>query len=370
MSGWIKVYPPGTFRGRDGWHVRGRDIFGRPIEGKLPPAVAGQAAAERTARRLLDAANRDPPPAVETPAAEAPPDRSFKAAAEAYRRQRRPRPVEWQRIERLVAWKEIGPRDVKDLSTDDVVTFCTETMKGLKPATLNRDAVGPFAAVLHYACDLDWRPYIRIRRFQEMETANVAARPQDFVLLGANVDATHTYRGTKRRHKDRKVGYKKAFLELLRLRGMRVSDACRLRRAEDLDLAGNRIRLTIGKARDKVIWLPLSVEMVAAFANLKPCDGVYVFPWRTKSGVYKWLVPLRDRLGLTFTPHMARHALGEEMIDAGVDLLTIRTAGGWASLNSVRRYARASAKRLREADRLRVEEAGTGVAPIDKKETA
>ena len=53
----------------------------------------------------------------------------------------------------------------------------------------------------------------------------------------------------------------------------RLSDALRLRR-QNLDLASNQIRLTVGKARDKVVWLPLSVELVATFANLKPCGGV------------------------------------------------------------------------------------------------
>jgi site-specific recombinase XerC len=353
--GWIKVYPPGAFRGRDGWHFRGRDLYGRPIEGKFPPEVHQQGAAERGARRILDAANRRPAPPLEPPAPA--PDHSFKAAAEAWRRHRRPGKAEWARVERLVAWKEIGLIDVGRLNTDSIAVFCTETMKGRKASTLNREAVAPFAAVMHHACDLDWRPYIRIRRFAEQEPENVAATPKDFELLEANADATSTYEKGARGRNDKLVAYKVALLELIRLRGMRISDTCRLKRAEDLDLPRARIRLTIGKARDKVIWLPLSDSLVAAFANLKPCDGVYVFPWRTKSGVYKWLVPLRDRLKLKFTPHMARHALGEEMIDAGVDLITIRTAGGWASLNSVRRYARASAKRLREADRLREIEA-------------
>lgn len=45
------------------------------------------------------------------------------------------------------------------------------------------------------------------------------------------------------------------------------------------------------------------------------------------------------------------------MIDAGVDLLTFKGVMAAAGLNCVRRYARTSRKRVKEADRLRAEEA-------------
>ncbi len=154
-----------------------------------------------------------------------------------------------------------------------------------------------------------------------------------------------------------RTGDLRDLLEMGRMRLVAATDRLGLQRDRDLDLPGARVRLTIGKRRDKVIWLPLSEKVVALFANLRPCDGVWVFPWRTKSGVYAWYTPLRRSLGIEATPHQFRHALGEEMIDAGIDLLTLKGAMGAASLNSVRRYARPSAKRLREADRARAEEA-------------
>ena len=77
--------------------------------------------------------------------------------------------------------------------------------------------------------------------------------------------------------------------------------------------------------------------MVALFANLKPCDGVYLFPWRHRSSVYKWLTPLCKWLDVKVTPHMFRHALGEEAMDAEIDVITLMNMGAWASLNSARR---------------------------------
>ena len=124
-----------------------------------------------------------------------------------------------------------------------------------------------------------------------------------------------------------------------------------------IELPQGRVKLTIGKARDKVRWMPLSPKVVALFANLKPCDSGWLFPWRTKSGVYKWLTPLCRRSGVKVTPHQFRHALGEEAMDAEVDVVTLTEMGAWSSLNSARRYARVSRKRMEEADRQRAAEA-------------
>lgn len=360
-SGWIKTYAPGTFRGRPGWHVRGCDIHGRPIEGRLPAKVTTEGAAGRVARRLLEDANRRPPPPEPHPEPVKPAkaDHSFKAAAHAYRRIRRPRAVDWERIEKLIECPEIGPVDVAELGTDQVATFATAAMPHNAPDTLNREIVTPYSSVLHYAYELKWCGDPMIRRFQEQEDEIRAVASADVDLLVASADATGTYSKGAHARTDRNAAYKVAFLEYLRLRGTRISDTLRLKRAEDLDLPGMKVRLTIGKRRDKVQWLPLSPKLVSLFANLAPCDGVYLFPWRSKSGVYKWLRPLCRRLGLKVTPHMFRHALGEEAMDAEIDVITLMNLGAWASLNSARRYARSSRKRLEQADRKRAEEART-----------
>jgi hypothetical protein len=352
-AGWIKIYPPGAFRGRDGWHVRGRDMYGRAIEGKLPPTVTTAGAAERLGRRLLKQSNGrpPPPPAIEPEAIE---DHSFNAAALAYRRIRLPRPVEWARIEKLITCPEIGPVDVAQLNTDQVATFARSTMPHNKPDTLNREIVTPYGAVLHYSYELGWRGDPKIRRFQETEDEIRAVSAADVDRLVANADAGIAYGKGAHGRVDKRLPYKVAFIEFLRLRGTRISDVLELERDRDLDLPRAQVRLVIGKSRDKVQWLPLSPKLVAMLANLAPCDGVYVFPWRSRSSVYKWWKPLCERLGLEVTPHQFRHALGEEAIDAEVDLVTLQTMGAWASLNSARRYARASRRRVEAADAKRL----------------
>lgn len=64
----------------------------------------------------------------------------------------------------------------------------------------------------------------------------------------------------------------------------------------------------------------------------------WVFPWRTKSGVYAWLRPLRQALGVTFTPHMARHSVGKRHNDAGAGLRTIMARLGHQDVKSSIRY--------------------------------
>jgi integrase len=49
----------------------------------------------------------------------------------------------------------------------------------------------------------------------------------------------------------------------------------------------------------------------------------YLFPWRTKSGVYKWLRPYCRQIGVPFTPHMARHSLGKWLNEDGSSLRQI-----------------------------------------------
>jgi type II secretory pathway component PulJ len=49
----------------------------------------------------------------------------------------------------------------------------------------------------------------------------------------------------------------------------------------------------------------------------------------------------------------------QAVVYAEVDVLTLMNLGAWASLNSARRYARASRKRLEQADRKRAEAALT-----------
>lgn len=346
---WVRIYPPGSRKGNRHWLARGQDVHGRGFE-RVLRAAADERAARRGAAACLAALNGDPPDPAPPVVAE---PRTFRAAAERYIAWRHPSEADIGRIARLVA--VLGALPVEACGQDELVDFARDHLPGRKPSTLNREATRPYAAILHYAHALDWRPWIRLRAFLEAEVERPAAAAGDIALLIANADRTGTYRPHHYSHKhgplvDRNAPYKAALLELLHVRALRLGDNLALKRDQDLDLPGARIRVRIGKARGKVKWLPLPPALVATLANLPACAGGWVFPWRTRSGVYKWLRPLRRRLGVAFTPHMARHALATEALELGVDERVIQELGAWSNRASLKPYQKVAQRLMRDVD--------------------
>ena len=74
-----------------------------------------------------------------------------------------------------------------------------------------------------------------------------------------------------------------------------------------------------------------------------------VFPWGDRHNVYRWLRPLVRELRVTFTPHMARHALGTGLNAQGAGLRTIMGALGHDDVRSSIRYQAAEIEVIRAA---------------------
>lgn len=349
---WQKLYAPGARKGNRNWIARGEDAHGVRYEVDL--RTANERAAGRRARKYEAKRNSRPPEApVEAPAVE-PVIHTYRDAMERYIDWRRPSEVDLDRHAKVAAFhledgRRIADLDIAACGQDEMVQFARSSFPGCKASTLNREALRPLAAVVHYAHrPLRWCSWVQFIAFVEDEVERTPATADQVALLIANAERSYKPGGPE---KDANAPYKRALLLFLWERGLRITDVVSLRRERDLDLLGGRVRITIGKARGKVKWLPLSVELVAEMANLPPCDGDRVFPWTTKSGVYKWLRPLCRRLGIAFTPHLTRHALATEMLDADVDMKVVQELGGWASYESVRRtYQHVRAGKLVEAD--------------------
>ena len=92
----------------------------------------------------------------------------------------------------------------------------------------------------------------------------------------------------------------------------------------------------------------MNEEVFEALANDPDKEG-HVFPWRTRSGVYRWLRPLVRSQGVTFTPHMARHFGGKVLNAAGKGLKTIMGALDHADPQSSVRYQDADLEIVRDA---------------------
>lgn len=58
----------------------------------------------------------------------------------------------------------------------------------------------------------------------------------------------------------------------------------------------------------------------------------------TRRGVYAWLKPLTKRLGVTYTPHMSRHALATAADAAQIPDKRAPELGVWRDARSLHRY--------------------------------
>jgi integrase len=74
-----------------------------------------------------------------------------------------------------------------------------------------------------------------------------------------------------------------------------------------------------------------------------------LFPWRTRSGVYRWLRPLARGLCVTFTPHMGRHSVGTWLNAERAGLRTIMEALHHRDPASSIRYQSADVEIVRAA---------------------
>ena len=319
------IIPPGQRRGNRFYIVRGRRPDGREFE------FSTRSSDPQDARRIAAAGYARI--ATQSPA----PDRqvapTFRDAADAYSRWRNPAATDRARIDRLV--DRLGTLPVADVTQDDLVRAAGQHGGPVGGATLNREYVRPFAAVLHYARDAGMRGDIRVRAFPERAPVVRVADRAGVELLIANA-ATEPQR---------------LLLCWLWELGSRITDTLAVL-WDDVDLEAAVVRLRVGKAGGAVRPLPLPTALVAALANAPEKRG-RVFPWHTKSGVYKWLGPLCRKVGVQFRPHDARRALATDQFDAGADARVVQELMAHGSLKSTMRYRHVGVARMAAAQRKR-----------------
>jgi integrase len=318
-----KLYAPGERRKNPFFVVRGRTPDGREFE--VSTHTTDEEAAPRIAATIFARLCAEYPsfkPALIT----------FSDAADAYIRWRNPRKADLARIERLRA--TLGDLPVAEVAQDDLVRAANQH-RNVTGATLNRDYVRPFAAILHYARDAGMRGDIRVRAFKERAPQVRVAKREDVLALIASAKTEH----------------QRLLLNWTWDLGTRISDTLRVS-WDDLDLTNATVRLTIGKARDAIISLPLTPTLVTTLANI-PSKRGRLFPWATKSGVYKWLKPLCEQVGVMFRPHDARRALATEQFDAGADARLVQELMGHQSVKSTMRYRHVGVTRMAAQQRKR-----------------
>lgn len=318
---WVKYLPPGK-RGAS-WYIIGRDTTGR-FE-----YSTGQRTRERAEAWgetfLLERARRRVPGAGEAV--------GFSAAAKHYKSFKRLSKHDLKLVDAVA--KHFGDADCRSITHAQLIDAAKALCPWQKDTTRNRKVVGPAAAVLHYAAMQKWCGYQRIEKFKESrKSTREAATDETVRLLMANCESLPRAKARGRK-KDHQVEYKRLLLAVLYELGLRIMDTLRIEWSA-VDLIGARVKVRISKTDD---WasLELSLSLVSMIANL-PRKGGRLFPWSTTRGVYAWLKPLRERLGVTYTPHMSRHALATAASDANIPDKKAAELGAWRDPRSLHRY--------------------------------
>ncbi|MGH7121120.1 MAG: tyrosine-type recombinase/integrase [Acetobacteraceae bacterium] len=301
--------------------VRGK-IAGRTIEVSTFTRDPTEAAAYKARVELDFLENRVPEPGEAV---------TFAKALELYLAYKTPTEADANRIRHLSS--VLGQKRVASIRHADIVAATDVLYPGKSNETKNRWVVKPAAAILHYASKNEWCDWTRISKLKERPVRTRAADDHTAQMLLQTLAGEATQAKTAR---EARAARKKWLLILWLFRHYnRISDPLRLT-WENIDLDKGTYSLLVSKTgqwREK----PLSDEVLVALAN-EPDQSGYVFPWRTRSGVYRWLRPLVRRLGLRFTPHMARHFGGKKLNAAGQGLKTIMGALDHADPHSSMRY--------------------------------
>jgi len=251
--------------------------------------------------------------------------RAFGEVAELYIRGRDLSPVEEKRVRRLIA-DQIGGIPVALVRQADIDAAAQRirSPKARKletsPATRNREVYAPAAAVLHYAEENEWAPLRRVRRLKESRPETRRPAPGVGDVLLANTE-----------------GLEHLLLLLWFRQGWRIQESLSLRE-DKIDMQARELSLYVRKART---WkaMPMHDDVFLALANRVGPRQERVFPW-TRWQVYHWLRALTERLGVRFTPHMARHEFGS-LIRDGRALVEV---GSWTSEKSTARYVSGDAE--------------------------
>ena len=306
-----KLLAPGTRRNNTSYIVRG--------------TVGGIRFEERTGQTTREAADRW---AIEYIAGlarggpSAGPALTFAAAAEAYIAARRPRPDDLKHIVLLGKW--FGDKPLSEIVGADLIAAAHALKPQVRDVTKNRAIITPGSAVLHYAEEQGWCSYRRHRRLKASRRS--PRRPASADTMRRLLDATA---GPDDRHKH-------LLLAWLYETGVRITDSLRLH-DDDLTLPAGRARIGSSKTDDHG-EIGLSPELVALLATTPRTRAGKVFPWRDRHGVYRWLRPLCQALGVIYTPHLSRHALATDLRALGWDMKAIAERGVWRDERSAGRY--------------------------------
>ncbi|MPY70856.1 MAG: tyrosine-type recombinase/integrase [Alphaproteobacteria bacterium] len=359
----LKLIPPREGRSKN-WRIRGT-YLGVPVDrsaGTDRRALAGQ---------ILKRLERD----IERGAVTAPAPQGFAAATVEYLKACPA--AEVPRVSRLlehfgdVAFETIDNAAARDCAKafypDGPTTFRSPVN-----ATINREVIGPLAAIVHLAAELGWCAYVRFKRFPEPRGR---IRLDEPATIEAFLEALPVMRAPRRRRKrpdlrDREgpTRYPRAAALFLFCTGARSTE---MRALPPSRTALNRNHATLVDTKngdDRGVYLPDRLVAMMREIPIDPGDAPLFGYTRREQLIEDWAeargkVP--EAAGLT--PHGARHCWAGWMRQGGADLKALMEFGGWKDAKSVMRYtAVASFEQRAAVDALAISGAPDAAAGCEK----
>lgn len=231
----------------------------------------------------------------------------------------------------------IGGLYLDNINQDTLVRAAMEIMPNGMASSKNRSVMRPAAAVLHYAAENKWCGYIKVRLFKEKRPMTKAISPKDAQIL------LKCFEGDK---------WKKLLLLWLFKHGDRISDVLEID-SKDIDLRRKSYSIYVNKT-DEYRDCPLDDEVAKEISSIKKSGGLPIgrlFTWGDRHNVYRWLNPVCKKLGIKFTPHMARHSTAVWLRESGAGQKDIQDRLGHADIKSSARYQTGNIETVRLASR-------------------
>lgn len=317
----LKLVPPRKGR-TDFWYIRGT-VAGRSINASTKARdEAGALRFKEEFESRLKQAEADKHAPL-----------TFGQAAKLYIAYRDPSRQDRRYIENLVA--VLGNTMMVDLKQHMLINAANSLYPQGEASTKNRSALVPAGAIIHYAAENNLCGYMRVRKFKEKSPE---PRPVAKDIARALIASSD--------------GDLRTAIVFLFCQGWRVSDMLRMV-WQNVDLNEGTVRYRIGKT-DKWRIKPLHADVLLLLSVAPKTIGP-VFPWKDRSALYRDLKPLCKKLGVHFTPHMARHSFATWRLNDGASPQEVMDGGGWESINSVLRYGKLNQKSIRAAvDRIKL----------------
>lgn len=214
-----------------------------------------------------------------------------------------------------------------------------------KPASVRRLFYAPLATVLHYAHDLGWMPYIRVKMPKAVRPPPRWADKQWFAEFFKVADADL-----------------RALVLFLAGTGCRVSEALNLRR-RDVDLATGTAYVRTTKNGDpREVYLPPFVaEAIQPYVNSKEPG---------KKG--RMVIPAFDCpvFGVFKTRHSVNDALARAAKKAGIEYLSSHKVGSHTFATNLARFAGMDSRALTETGRWKDPKSAAHYTHFVKREAA